>query len=896
MIPARTLPGTLAVLLAWTAGGAQPPDEAESALDETARLETVIVTGSRLGRIELEGSLPVAVVDREALEREGFVLLGDVLRRVASNSFGSFNGSLPSLGAGLAEFDLRGLGAGRTLVLIDGHRVALDSQSRGASANLSLIPIAAVERVEVLRDGASAVYGSDAIGGVVNIITRKDLFGTELLAQVTRPDKPGLNEHRIDLAHGFELDRGSLMVTLSAPYREGLFDDDRAITDFDRNGGVSGFTELGDPPSYLALDFFANGTFVPGPVTAAPACPPPRVAPFGIWDESDPLTGDRPGPITETVCLFDFSDDAMQLPALRPRYGTVHVNHDFGPRLRGFGRLLAADVTTEFQLAAAAKFDLTDPLIMLPNNPDHPEFDPGAGRAPSPILLAFRMDDLGPRRFTLEETSVDVLLGLEWLFETGDLELSAHHMESDLRALLENHGRYPALQQAILAGSYNPFGDDNDPEVIEAIRTDYRFEGESSFSAVNLSWRSGIFSDVLNRELGYVIGGDLRRDALRSVPAGPFPVEEVFTPVNLVNVDADRSAWSLFTEWRIPLGDHVDLMAAGRYDGYSEPDDGEFTAKFSARWQPADQLALRVSAGQGFRVPTLSQMFSGDIISLVSAVDLVACDAAGNDPGDSACQARNINFTITGNAFLEPETSDQFSLGAVWAPRPGLELSIDYYRIEMDDQIERLPVESLFFLELNDNLPPGVSVARTEVGDLVGVTSAFVNMGGAATDGVDLGLDWRFEPGDLGSFHFHADLSNVFSFERSLGPGSPTREQAGFTIDDLGGAPEWRTGGGLSWSRGNWSVDLVVFGVDGYRDVTPEAFAAGTPGSEVDEWWTIDLAAGWKLPWGGKATLGVRNVLDEAPPFADIGSHPKVDVRNHSLRGRTWWLRYEQEF
>ena len=417
----------LLAVLGFSAGpiAAQGPDApapGRTAADDSAsRLDAVVVTGTRIPRIEIEGPLPISVIEREELLQAGQSSIGDALRDLPWNSFGSLADIPNSNTPNLSLPQLRGLGSKYTLTLIDGQRLpGFASYQGGAAASVAGIPFGAIDRIEVLRDGASAIYGSDAIGGVINLVTRRDDTRPQFELQWEQPDDDGGEAWRASFAAGHGGPRGHLLVALEAHRREPLLGNQRDY--LLENAAVS---QSGNPGSFRRIDPVTGsfrGFFEPDP-----RCPERFDS-----DPRFPSSEQRMlGP--NRFCVFRFRDLNMERAGFDARSVFLSGRHELGDRLTGFARVLGIDAEGLTQSAPS-------PVIGLrlaadnPNNPTLGERGPGLGW---PLLLSYRLSALGPRVTTVDERSWHLLAGVEGLLDWGaggDWQLALFHNRYDSRA------------------------------------------------------------------------------------------------------------------------------------------------------------------------------------------------------------------------------------------------------------------------------------------------------------------------------------------------------------------------------------------------------------------------------------------------------------------------------
>jgi len=859
---------------------AQPPlqpiaGEREAAEPEApAELEPVSVTGTRI-RGGDPNHLPLSVLDRHQLEATGALRLSEALRRLPWNNLGAQDQGFNFNGRNTMGFvDLRGAGANRTLVLVNGRRLALSPEANGEVANINNLPLAAVERVEVLRDGASAVYGSDAIGGVVNVILRERFQGWEAGIGFTHADWGG-DEQRYSLGGGRGGQRGQFLWSLESTRRDSIHAADAFA---DPAELIRGLNPTGEPGTWVLSDWFGDGSLVPGPWNAEPDCPPERVRRFrDDWVAIEPGTGLPVPPQPRSFCALKFSETHDFAPSVDANHLYLRGEWDLNPRTRLFGQALYSRLESASTLTLGG--DLPDAIGI--DNPINPSWDPETGRARSPVTVYFGLFQLGERQRATDSRYLGLLAGGSTLLGRGELEYGLQHDEDRYGQSVGNLALRDALRDAIALGLLNPFESMNDPTVVESLRYTQRDHSKTAMTSADLTWRADWPGTLPgDRRLATVAGLEVRHESFEHHPDPEDVALNVFGYVpGGIDADADRNVWSAFVEAGLDPGPRSQLVYSARYDRYELPSAGETTHKLSWSWQPLDPLTLRAGWGQGFRAPSLVELYAPQVPNLSLAVlDVMKCKSTGLPPAGPFPPPSIECFPVAlltfeaANRDLEPEHSENWNLGFVLEPLAWLRLELDYWSVEVEDRITTPSAQEILDLEAVGILPPGSSVLRDAGGFARQVTRGRLNVPRVSIRGVDLSVDASLAAAP-GEFHIYSWWSFLETYEVQTLPTSPV-------MDRVGGpdAPRWKSRSGVAWRRGPLGLELTVNGVASF----------GSDFYPLAEWWSYDAQLAWSTPWAGEVTVGLRNLTDLQP-----GTY---EFRHHDYGGRTWYLGYRHSF
>lgn len=854
-------------------------------------LDEVVVTGTHIRGVSA-GASPVVSVDRDAIDRRGFATVADTLAALPQNFAGLATPAATSTGvdtttqnAGRATtINLRGLGPDATLVLVNGRRMA-GAGGRGDLSDISSIPTAAVERIDVLLDGASALYGADAVAGVVNIVLRKDFDGAETRARVGAA-RGGGEEVQIAQTLGRTWDTGRLLGSYEYYERQALSFADRSYTrsaDLRPLGGTDHRSVNASPGNVLVVDPVTGltkpGWAIPADATGFPLQP----SEFRAGDVN--LTGLR---------------DGMDLLPHQKRH-SLYLSA--GQAIRD-GIELDGEVRYARRTSQSASLASTATITIAPNNP---YFASPNGSRSHQIAYSF-LDELGNTRADSTVESLGTAVGLkadlwsDWRLEAYGAyarELTKSSTTGSVNSLFLREAvgasaDNPATAyRAAVDGYFNPYGA-NSRAVLDFVGSGYsrqRYEGET--------WSLNAQADG---KLWTAPGGDIRLAVGLHARREAFDQEtESFTSAAVPTISRPatfkRDVTAAFAELRAPLvGEdnalpgvrRLELSLAARIEHY-EGIGSTTNPKVGVVWDPTEDLRLRASYGTSFRAPLLSEAHAEPLSA-----------AAFYNYRGGRILAINLSG---GNADLDPETATSWTVGFDWRPAriEGLAISATFFDTAFENQIDRpttrfiqqgldhpaiapfvrfvdptKPADLAYIQSLID--APGYLSGTLYPASAIGVVvdSRFVNTGATHVRGVDVSAAYDFEVGEH-RFDLAASLSYLADYELQLTPTSSTDNYV-----DLAGQPvDLRGRVSATWRRGDYGGLLAANYVDDYRD---------TAGQRVDSWTTFDAQLSWTPTAaefsGLSLSLTVQNLFDTPPPFVDGATGVGYDPANADPVGR----------
>ncbi|CAN5212961.1 TonB-dependent receptor [soil metagenome] len=903
------------------------PQIAQAQEDEDVADQGLItVTGSRIQRVDIEGPSPVSVISRDDIDATGDISVAEVLRGSTFNQFCSFKTRSGSSAQSQSTVSLRGLGSQRTLVLLDGRRVSgSPTFGAGSAQNLNTIPLAAVERIEVLRDGASAVYGSDAIGGVINVILRKDYEGLQIGGHIGRPTQSGGDEESYGITGGISSGQGNITFALDHEERDIIFNGDRDFS-------AVGLSAFGFPPSFFASTVLENDLALSGGGTL-PAGQFVSIGTFGSPTCPNELNSDPNFPDSKftdfdgafSLCQFNYAATSATEAAFERDSFFVNANYQVtentGFFARGiltsvdsFGRYAPTPFTAPFPTYSADNANNpTAPgattIHPLETNPvlvgnDYSQIDlDGDGVAdimgPFDLTLYYRNLPGGFRDGLTDDSLQDFLAGFNGTIDLMggmDWELAAQHSRQTSQDSSTGLGLANILDDRIDDEAFDPFAV-NGPVDFGAVNPSAVHTGSSDYETRVASVDGQVTFDVAQMPagpLGAAIGFEYRDDKFLQDFDAQQNAGTVAGSAGAADVSGARVAKSLFAELAIPIVDIVEVSLAGRYDDYN--DFGTtFNPKIAVGIRPIDSILLRASYGEGFRAASMTELYSAPVQSFNNAVDTTQCENSGQagvpveqlPPGHPCLSTQYQNFG-GGNTALDPELSTTFNVGVVWNPLDDLSLSVDYYDIEMEDNISTLPLQAILDAEFQQNmggLQGTQLVQRQANGNVFVIFVNNQNIAAVTTNGYDVDLRYGFSVGAVGDIQTQLQVSKVIEYLEDQGDGMGFRRLQGSFDPDL------RAALSLGWSRGDFSASAIGNYVSDAENIEP----GGSGYAPLSSWTTVDLSFGWATPWNGQITVGARNVFDRDPPTNTLIGNPNYAETLHDVFGRVPFIRYEQD-
>ena len=892
---------------------AQPAPARAETPPEPVKLESVEVTGSRIPRAEVEGPAPVTVITAQQISSAGFTTVPDVLRSLTQNA-GETQSQQSGMGAvttpGAQQVDLRGLGPNKTLVLINGRRVAdFPLPLRGSSnfTDVGNIPLGMVDRIEVLTGSASAVYGSDAMAGVINFILKKSADGLTLDYRHGGTSRGGDESDKLTLTTGFERGNLSGVVGLELLDKKPLWAYDRKIQD-------SSF-DSPDPEEegqwiFQRFDWFAGAAFPEDE------------------DKCDALAYLNGGSTFAEYGDYGFycaSDKSIG-------YGTIESGRK-SANLYGSFNLAINDNLSWFAdvQAGYAKVELMPEPLDWQYQGVGTDGDRGVFFNP-----ASGVQEYWYRQFTPEEsggfdqvmtrdtqktlsiaTGFKGTIGDNWDYEAL-LNHSQYHAEVSYPRIIASKAN------DLLLGPQDGYDDYGyavfHPDVDHFYRplTEAEYDGITADSVFKSSARSDTVSFTIDNTalfdlpagaVGFAGNVEYGTQAYDINP-DPLALTDYYYGARYGDGHGDRSHWGAGAEFRVPVFEPLTLSAAGRYDQYSYGDKspGKFTYSLGLEWRPVDSLLIRGSYGTGFRAPDLHYLFAGTDYFRTRELDYYGCRSDPDYTTDDDCSTRRVRNERAGNRELDYETSKSLTAGFVWSPSANFDLSIDYFNIKVANQVDDMSPDQILRDESDcrlgvldaasptclDALP---RVLRDEDGDLLGVFYQPINISQQGVAGYDLAAHYRWDTA-IGTWRF--------GLTHTLFTKHDSRRFAGDALDDHFAInsgfdiPKTKTTASVSWERNAWSATLHAQRIgrlpssDSYDGI----YDPDDPDTNIYSPWVgatmlYNGSVQYRINDRMRVALAVDNLLDKMPPRdKTYTAYPYYDVSWFDSVGRSYFLQF----
>ncbi len=880
----RLFAGGAAAGLAMLALPALAQQDQPPVPEQPQPVQRVEITGSSIKRLASETSLPITTLRASDFAKQGLSTAQDVLNTIPMNQ--TSQGSTQSVGAGTggrAVANLRGLGGDKTLVLLNGRRLA-NHPFFADTIDLNIIPVAALDRVEVLRDGASAIYGTDAIGGVINFITKKSVKGAAVTVEAFEPLRNGGGaEQRINFSGGY----GDLNTDGYSIFGVADWHQQTALEAIDRS-----FAKTGIRPEHgvsqtsgtpFPANFFSDNGITGNPFFASGCLPP----------VSFPST-------SNSTCRFDFTRFVDLIPKTNQFSFLGRANYKFGPDHTGALEYLHSRSTNESRVAPPPMSNIG--ITMFGSSPFYPGGPAGVPAFPGltgePLDISWRPLETGKREQFDASMSDRILASLEGVVSGWDynsaLAFSAGRANSAFT------GGY-VIDQRIIdgvgAGILNPFGAQTPAGLdflnnslligrfLDARIDSWSLDGHASHNLTNMQ----------GGPLGFAVGAEYRHDKARYTVNRDLASQASSSGfATALDQNGSRNIWAAFAEFNLPIIQNLEVNLAGRYDHYSDVG-GQFDPKIAVRWQPTKQWLLRGSANKGFRAPTLFDLFGPQTVTFTSDPynDPRLCPGGVPVPGANPNIACNQQQFIQqgGNPTVTPEKSRTWSIGAVWEPTPDITMSADWWDVKLKDKIGALPEQTIFGDPVKYASLFHYNAAGTALLFVSAVTS---NLGEVKTRGLDVSMLWRLPRNGYGNFVLNLDGTYVNKYDYQNERGGPFVQNAG-RYADATPVFRWRHNLQLSWTIPDWTINLVNHYNSHYVDQNHV-----TPGFErsVKHWSTWTLSGTYTANKKVEFTAGVKNLLDTEPPYTNQSTtfQQGYDPRYTDPLGATVFMRATYKF
>lgn len=872
---------------------------------QEADVEKIMVTGSRIARAEVESTSPITVVSKETLINLGISDVSTALRRLPALTGNTANNHSTDGANNIQTATLRGIEATNTLVLVNGRRV-VGSDANGL-VDLSTIPFEAIQQIEVLKDGASAIYGSDAIAGVVNIITRKSFDGFEVNLHRGQSSKSDADERRVGIVMGASSDKSSFMIAASVSNNEGWASKDRPMTaDADQRpyGGANRRSGTAPNPS---LTGFGLGD---GSWTVPDASNPTAVIPWVYanegynWKEETSGANDNKTTSVYITGDYELSEDTTFFTELSFHDGFVQGNQ------------APPGTSTSFY---ANNVD-TPNAFKRYTDENGTHFGVGPNQKYNPFGIAGnvskRLSEYGPRIYKTDNKVFRYTAGVRGIVaDDYDWEVV---FSSQTAKLISEGGPQPSIRQIERALSdecetaadpdcvaLNVFGPAGSitQQMLDFINT----TAPSSTNKNDLSFAqasiAGPVYELPAGEMMFSAGAEYREDKLslstdQAQRTATFDVSwgGSVTPV----VSPVREITEYYLELAIPVLENLNIDAAVRYSDYSDINQSTTNPKFGIIYEPLESLKFRASFSTGFRAPTMAEMYQGRTSSVINNLyDPCNPNNEENTVLTSVRGCENINPAFSqntiqsydeiggGNPNLKPEEADNMTLGIVFQPLENLSLTLDYYDIEQKNVVfasANYVVDQA--LAGNPDFVNRVIRTNNGTGYIQTVIAPADNIAARNLSGYDFNINYLLETG-VGDWRFNLDATRVKQFEVQDTNDTPFRDITGNYDSVFGSIPETKVNVQLDWSYNNISATW---------DATYNSDIEASETDIMDATTFHNVQVGYFIDAiGTDVHIGIQNVFDKEPPFLSANGNA-TDDNLYSFRGRFYYFGLSKSF
>ncbi len=850
---------------------------AQQAADDSSKLQRVEVTGSSIRRIDAEAALPVTIMKASDMEDRGYTTIADAL-----DSLTVAQNVIPGGNSSGSVMNMRGVGVTRTLTIMNGQRIPFEP-TQAAFVNMDLIPRNAIDRVEILRDGASSVYGSDAIGGVVNFITKKQYQGAQIKTQVVRPEKDGgANEMGLSFIAGKgDLNEQGWTIYTAADFHRRT---SLAASARPNLGTIDQLNSLGIGPKQAAGDYSTPANIIK-PVVGNPyyatGCKPPYSTPA----------------LSNTCAANNYQNYGLLLPgngqASSFTRGAIKLGRDNTLSVEASFTSEYINLTKSTALTSKGKASgggSTPVLTITPASPYYPGGSAGvpkvAGVTNQTLQLQWEVDALGPATLRNRQDAGRVLITDEGSWRDWDYRFNVN--AGAIRESTTYRTGYvdgPKLYDGVLQGILNPFGDQTQAGTdylnsISVVGNQSRYS-TSRYDSVNFTINRDLMQ-LPGGALALAFGGDYHYESFRDM----VPDTNVNVPFDgrtPSDNKASRRVKSAFLEVDVPITKELDVDLSVRGDKYFDVG-GTVNPKISFRYQPVKMLMFRGSYNTGFHAPSLIETYGNTKGGAGNTKDnyddpLLCPGGTPGVPGTGTalpgyskvvvCNAKQPHITGA-NPNMSPERSKAMTLGFVIDPVKNLSIAVDYWRIHLTDTIGTLS-DALIFANPQRYAAYFVRDANK---NLLYVNAQSHNLGDTIASGEDITVNYMIPAGDLGKFTITMDGTYNNRYDYQTEPGGEWYHNVGGFGGLSNGAItgdkimtyRWRHNVRFSWMRGPWRTTLTQMYNSSYHDgtaVAPQYYR------DIKSTTVYNLTAGYTGFKHVVINAGVSNLTNVPPPLTN---------------------------
>lgn len=887
---------------------AAAPAQATTTQDATKELDTIVVTGSRLKRADSETALPVEILYQADIAKRGVTTAAELVKTLSANTAPISDGMSITDGTsgqrGLNAANLRGIGASSTLILLNGRRLAnYAAPGDNAAVDLNSIPAGAIDRVEVLKDGASALYGTDAIGGVINFITRKDYQGLEVSVSAADTQAGGADKKTITLSAGMgdiDTDRFNVFATLDAQGLGAL----RSIQrDFIQERPLAtllpALMSSNTYPANVDINtaqrnaLIAAGLLPAGATRnrinpSSPGCNPPAT----VYAPQGPG-----GPL---ACSYDYMRDTEIYPEASKLSFLGRATFALSDEHRLFVEATLSDSDTTYRLSPNPIRIRNLPVSLLPT-----AYRTALAGFTTFSGIRYRMAEAGNRTHEVSSKGQRYVFGLEGVWNGWDYDTALTYSHNEVAdRYIDGYVLFDRFDAGVRSGTINPFGPSTQAglDLIDSIKID---DKARQSSGTTKSWDFGLSRSLRELEggsLGLAIGGEYREESQRFTPSALLLSNNIAGDRNssgstagILPTSEGRNAAGAYVELLAPFTKTLEMQFALRGDHYSGGVGSTVNPKIGVRWQPATGLLIRASAGTGFRAPSLNDLYRPTTFGTASSfLTDPSCVAAGGSIDGCTDQ---FPVERRSNPNLKPEESRQFSAGLVFSPGDRYNVALDYWNIRKTNVISTLGEQIIIE---NPAAYNGVYIQRDSGGFITNVILQKENQGELRTSGIDITGGVKSAQYGWGRLALDVSATYVMEYKRQFGPRESFRSNLGLFLNDQV-IQRWRHRVALDWDRDNLGLTLSNSYLSSYRDqnTTYDPITNGRlPDRRVKAYSLWDMTGSWNATDRLRVRAGVLNLLDTDPPFSNQAFYflASYDPTYADPRGRSFFVGIDYRF
>lgn len=830
------------------------PKQIPNTPTDVKKPEKIQVVGSRIKRIDVEGPQPVETLDREAITKSGATEVSSLLRdNSITASFGGYRsqvnlGETPAVGGN--SINLRGLGEKNTLVLLNGQRLPADGISGGV--DVSIIPVAAIERVEILRDGASAIYGSDAAGGVVNIVTKKDFDGWNVTARYDATDVKGGDTSTFSIAHGYNGD--ALTTTSVVSFRKAEPVHDRDIW----------FIE----PALRSDYAFPANVYTPtGGIVPSPECPPESIG-------------------TNGRCRYDYSQTSQVYPKQEQLSFLNTSSYKLNDSVSVFGRILATGTIDKHNMAPnAAEFAVDPATAAAVANPAIPNYQAGDDAS-----FLVRTVGLGNRDTKSPVRAYDVLLGVKGELNNGySWDVSASTGRQKIEVYNDGgYARISSIVALINSGAYNPLSVANADGIAPASYSPWTTV-ETTLSKFDANLTGELF-DLSGGKAQFNAGVSYGHETYKndadepSTQIDPTLGQSDVLGNSSTTGEGQRDSEALYAEIAMPFFKGFELDLAARFDNYNDFG-SSVNPKASFSYRPFESLLFRGSAGTGFKAPQLRRLYMSKSETHPYMQDLKGCRL--NGIADDACPVAQYQSYESGNPDLKEEKSESYNFGILVEPTNYFNIGVEYWLTKVKDSVPaQYDYDQIAQADAKgiDLASKGIVIHRRTTNEIDFIEAPLQNLAREEIKGVDTTAGLHFKPAGQ-RINLDTAYGVIQSYRKEDIPGlGLTSRLEEYTY------PKWRIITNASWGIGSHDVSIRNAQIAKHRKLYDQNQYV----SSYSQW---DAQYQWRAPWNGTFIFGVQNAFNKHPPRDDTQQDiSQVANTLYSLLGRTYYASISQDF